>query len=84
MDDPASNEGYSVNVEKIEGLGTTWIVRVFRKIFIFRKRVSSDWFLDGAQAERYASQVREELAQGKGIPLLKRRKPGWVLRRPEH
>jgi len=84
MDDPDTYNGYTVDVEKIKGLGTTWIVKVFKKIFVFRKQVSSDWFLDGAQAERYASQVREELAQGKGIPLLKRRKPGWVLRRPEH
>ena len=81
MDNPARN-GYKVEVEKIEGLGTTWIVRVYRKIFIFRKLFSSDWFLDGTQAERYASQLREELAQGKGIPLLRNRKPGWVLRRP--
>ena len=81
MDSPARN-GYTINVETIKGLGTTWIVRVYRKIFIFRKLVSSDWFLDGTQAQRYASQLREQLAQGKGIPNLSNRKPGWVLRRP--
>jgi len=81
MKQSAAN-GYTVAVEKIDGTGVTWIVRVYRKIFIFSKLVSSDWFLDGTQAERYAAQVREELAQGKGLPLLKARKPGWVLRQP--
>jgi hypothetical protein len=81
MDYTAAN-GYTVAVEKIEGTGVTWVVRVYRKIFIFRKRISSDWFLDGTQAERYAAQVREELAQGKGVTLLRDRQPGWVLRRP--
>jgi hypothetical protein len=81
MDTPARN-GYTVEIQKIEGIGTTWIVRVYKKILFFRKRVSSDWFLDGLQAERYATQLRGELEQSTGIPLLKNRKPGWVLRRP--
>jgi hypothetical protein len=81
MDTPAQN-GYAVEIQSIQGLGTTWIVRVYRKILFFRKLVSSDWFLDEPQAERYASQLREELAQGKGIRLLRDRNPGWVFRRP--
>jgi len=81
MDTPVRN-GYTVEIQKIEGIGTTWIVRVYKKILFFRKLVSSDWFLDGPQAERYATQLRGELEQGTGILLLKNRRPGWVLRRP--
>jgi len=78
-----AHNAYTVELEEIKATGTTWIVRVYRKIFFFRKRVSSDWFLDGTQAERFASRLREELAQGKGTTFLQARKPGWELRRPD-
>ena len=80
--DATPRSGYTVELETIEGTGTTWIVRVYRKILFFRKRVSSDWFLDGTQAERFATRLREELARGNGPSILKSRKPGWEFRRP--
>ena len=69
-------------IEQINGLGTTWIVRVYRKRLLFRKLVSSDWFLDGVQAERFARQLATELRLGRGQDLIRNRPPGWQLTRP--
>jgi hypothetical protein len=78
----AAGNGYNVHMEQINGLGTTWIVRVYRKKLLFRKLISSDWFLDGAQAERFARQLAAELRLGRGVELVGKRAPGWQLTRP--
>jgi hypothetical protein len=79
-----SVNGYTIRVEQTEGLGTTWVVRVSKKRFLFRKSLSSDWFLDGVQAARFADQVAADLGSGKGLENLRDRKPGWTLHRPVH
>jgi hypothetical protein len=79
-----SVHGYTVRVSETDGLGTTWVVRIFRNRFPFKKRVSSDWFLDGVQANLYADQIAAELANGAGLANLRDRKPGWTLHRPPH
>jgi hypothetical protein len=78
---PAGN-GYSVQIEEINGLGSTWIVRVRKKFLLFNTTVTSDWFLDGAQANRFAEQLAGELRAGSGPKPVKERKPGWTLHRP--
>ena len=78
---PAGN-GYTVEVRQIGGLGTTWIVRVQKRVLVFKKRISSDWFLDGPQATRYAEQLAAELRSGHSIDHVERRPPGWNLHRP--
>ena len=77
-----SINGYTIRVAQTDGLGTTWVVRVYRHRFPFRKSVSSDWFLDGAQAGIFAEQIAAELGNGRGFENLRDRKPGWTLHRP--
>jgi len=79
-----SVHGYTIRVEQTDGLGTTWVVRVTRNRFLFRKTISSDWFLDGAQAARFADQIASELGSGSGLENLRSRKPGWTLHRAVH
>ena len=78
----SEHNGFQVEVVRVDGLGSTWIVRVYKKILFFRKKVSSDWFLDGAQAEQFAQRLRKDLALEEGVKKLKERKPGWTLHRP--
>jgi hypothetical protein len=73
---------YRVEVLRIDGLGSNWIVRVSKKFLFWRRRVSSDWFLDEAQAERFAQQLRKDLVLEEGLENLKERRPGWTLHRP--
>jgi len=78
---PAGNR-YTVRLEQIDRLGTTWIVRVHKKSLFFRTLVSSDWFLDGTQARGFAEQIAGELRSGRGAENVEHRAPGWTLRRP--
>ena len=64
--------------------GTPWLVRVYKKAFGFRKRISSDWFLDEHQARKFADQVAKELGSNGSTGNLKQRGPGWTLHRPTH
>jgi hypothetical protein len=77
-------DGYRISVEPSDTLGSSWIVRVYRKKFLFKKVVSTDWFLDRLQAERYAAQVAVELRTDRGSTLIASRAPGWTLRTPGH
>jgi hypothetical protein len=81
MSDRSIN-GYTVRVAQADTLGSAWVVRVYRKRFPFRKSVSSDWFLDGVQANLFADQIAAELGNGKGFENIRDRKPGWTLHRP--
>ena len=80
----AAGNGFSIDLEQIHGLGSIWIVRLYRKKFLFRKLISSDWFLDAVQAERFARQLASELRLGRGEELIRKRAPGWELTRPPH
>jgi hypothetical protein len=74
---------YIVEISAPRGLGSGSIVRVYRKFPIFRRLISSDWFLDGNQAERFAREIAGNLLDGNdGIATLKARSPGWTLHRP--
>ena len=72
-------DGFEIQLRQIDGAGSNWIVRLYRRILFFRKLVSSDWFLDGPQAREYAEQLRRELAETKSISWVARRSPGWRL-----
>jgi len=82
MNLPATN-GYIVELSQVPNAGTTWVVRVYKKRLLFKSRISSDWFLDGEQAKRFADQLSRELGNSSAVTLIKERKPGWTLRRPE-
>ncbi len=46
----------------------TWIVRRWKKSLLLKKRVSSDWFIDGEQALAFAQRMKQEHL-AKPIPL---------------
>jgi len=52
---------YLVEITSPRGLGAGQIVRVYHKLLFFRRRLSSDWFLDPEQAERFARKTAAEL-----------------------
>ncbi len=52
---------YIVEILTPRGLGAGHIVRVYRKQLFFRRRLSSDWFLDRGEAERFARKTAEDL-----------------------
>ena len=77
--------GYSVEIEQIEGLGAPWIVRSYRKIAFLRRKLSSDWFLDEGQARIFAEQLLRDLESDQSsVTHIQTRKPGWTLHRPAH
>ena len=83
MDIPAG-KSFRVRVQQIDGLGSPWIVRLYKTRFFFNRLISSDWFLDGDQATKFARQLSHELSHdGDGETILKRQ-PGWTLHRPPH
>ncbi len=73
---------YEITLEQTEDKSPAWIVRVYRKRFLLRRRVSSDWFLDPVQARQFADQLAADLEDGTGIQQIRSRMPGWVLHRP--
>ena len=77
-------KGYSVTIDQGVGLGSPWIVRVRKKFLLGKRRISSDWFLEREQAERFARDAARMLETSSGSLLLKKRKPGWTLKRSEH
>jgi hypothetical protein len=80
----STDSGYVITTEQIHGLGSTWIVRVHRKVFLFRRLISSDWFLDADQAQVFAGQLHRDLSGKGSSEHVKNRKPGWTLHRPSH
>jgi hypothetical protein len=81
MTTPDAN-GYLVELVQTPGLGSPFIVRVYKKRLFFKKRISSDWFLDEKQARRYADQLRRDLGDPGTQRELRDRPPGWILRCP--
>lgn len=82
MDVPTDSP-FLVELKQVEGLGSPWIVRVYKKRILFKKLVSSDWFLDEEQAKRFAGQAAAELGKDDTVTNLADRKPGWTLYRPK-
>ena len=62
--------------------GTNWIVRVYRRTFLLRRLVASDWFLNEEQARRFAESLATELRAGAPLDDIRKRTPGWTLHRP--
>lgn len=72
---------YSIKVEQIVEKGMIWNVRVYKN-GLFKRCVSSDWFLDERQANAFAQQLEERIRSDSNFDSLKNRKPGWTLVRP--
>jgi hypothetical protein len=76
--------GFTVRVTQGETLGAPWLVKVYKKRLFFKQRISSDWFLDGDQARRFADGVMSDLRDGNAEANLLGRRPGWTLHRAKH
>jgi hypothetical protein len=77
----SSKNGYTIEIRQVKGLGAPWIVRVFKKRFPFRKVISSDWFLNQQQAERFAEELRTGPMDANAANEVAGRAPGWTLHR---
>ena len=77
-----AGKGISVEYARGENAGMPWIVRAYEKKFLFRKLISSDWFLDPDQARRFAETLAADLSTGASFDEIRGRKPGWTLHRP--
>lgn len=75
---------YEITLQQTKYKSPAWIVRVHRKRLLFKRRISSDWFLDPIQAKQFAEQLAADLDDGTSIQQIKSRKPGWVLHQPFH
>ena len=75
-----TSNGYTITVHQRTDIGSLWTVRTTKRFFGFKRKISSDWFLNREQADRFAQQLVGELERGP--ELIKKRRPGWVLRRP--
>lgn len=73
---------YTIDVLRVAGAGSPWIVRVYKRILIFKRRISSDWFLDEAQARKFAREVGATLSGNGTAAVLRQREPGWTFKRP--
>ena len=73
--------GYTIKVEQVVEKGLIWNV-CLRKNGLFKRCVSSDWFLDERQANKFAKSLEVQLGLSSNIDTLKKRKPGWTLTRP--
>jgi hypothetical protein len=80
-----TTNGYTIELEQIDGLGSPWMVRSYKNLAFLKRRISSDWFLNGEQAKTFAQQLQKDLESDKAAStLIQTRKPGWTLRRPVH
>lgn len=73
---------YIIETEQVARKGKIWNVRVKKK-GLFKRLVSSDWFLDDGQAAEFAQQTADALNKNSNIDALAKRKPGWTLHRPD-
>jgi len=80
---PAGNR-FTITITQIKGSGYPRVVRLFKKGFLVKRLVSSDWFLDVEQAKRFADQLASDLQNDSGLQNVRSRKPGWVLKRAGH
>ncbi|MBK7257573.1 MAG: hypothetical protein IPI01_07170 [Ignavibacteriae bacterium] len=77
-----TSNGYTIDLQQRTDIGCVWTVRTYKKILGFKRLISSDWFLNREQADLFALQLATELERG--TELIKKRRPGWILRRPAH
>jgi len=78
-----AQDNLTIELKQSAEKGTQWQVLVFKKFLGFRRRISSDWFLNEAQAKGFADQLARDLRpNGDTMNILKKRSPGWTLRRP--
>jgi hypothetical protein len=80
-----TSNGYTIEIEQIDGLGAPWLVRTYKKLAFLKRRVSSDWFLNAEQAQAFTKQLISDIETANdSTALIRSRKPGWILKRPAH
>jgi hypothetical protein len=70
---------YIIDLTNDPARGSVWTVHLSKRAFPFRRRVSSDWFLDEQQARQFAEQLAERLKSDSSLEEIRKRKPGWTL-----
>jgi hypothetical protein len=80
----SAGNSYEIQLDQSDGLGGPWTVRLYRKVLFFKRRVSSDWFLDADQAKTFADQLAQGLSHHGSPDEVISRRPGWTLHRPKH
>ena len=73
---------FIVEFTQPKSAGIAWVVRVYKKHLLFKKLISSDWFLDEEQAWKFAEKLAADLRSRDVSAYLKERKPGWMLYQP--
>lgn len=76
-----AGSGYTITIEQIERSGYPRVVRLYKRGILGKRRVSSDWFLNAEQAQKFAEQLAEELKRNSGLETIRSRPPGWILKR---
>lgn len=59
----ADNGGYLIEVTNRTADPGPWIVRRWKRVLWFRKRISSDWFLDRDEAVAFAKKMKRGVGQ---------------------
>lgn len=70
---------YIIDLTNDPARGSVWIVHLYKRAFPFKRRISSDWFLDEQQARRFAEKLAEILKTNASLEAIQQRKPGWTL-----
>jgi hypothetical protein len=78
-----AGDNYYVEVAQTNRTGSVWTVRLYKKLLFFKRRVSSDWFLNEEQAKRFGEQLAAELRNEGSPETIQARKPGWTLHQPK-
>lgn len=72
---------FIIEVDQNPHKGGAWQVNVYKPGVPFKKRVTTDWFLDEDQAKKFATQLAADLESGDSVEKLRSRPPGWTLHR---
>lgn len=83
MNIPAGNNMW-IEFTQTREAGANWTVKLYKKVFLFKKLITSDWFMNEEQAKAFAEKLAAELKGGSGLVKIVERKPGWTLHRPLH
>ena len=75
----SAGNGYFVEIPDKPERGGAWIVRLYRRSFLVKRLVMSDWFLDQEQARTFGEHLSREIKQQGSIARVEHRKPGWTL-----
>ncbi len=75
-----AGKNFLIEIDTVDGGGYPRVVRLYKKRFLHRRLISSDWFLDDQQARRFADDLAASLQNDSGLAAVRSRPPGWRLK----